>query len=124
MCRVALRLQEPHTDGQESKENGAYAMSTLAARMIGSATLATSSYEEVEADSTSTLQAVGVVLVSSVAAAIGTGLKDVESIIGLTVAAIVSWIVWVLLTLFIGTRLLPTAETQADFGQVLRTTGF
>jgi len=30
----------------------------------------------------------------------------------------------VLLTVFIGTRLLPDRETRADFGQVLRTTGF
>jgi hypothetical protein len=30
----------------------------------------------------------------------------------------------VLLTLFIGTRLLPESTTRADFGQVLRTTGY
>jgi hypothetical protein len=99
-------------------------MSTLAGRMIGSAVLSASSYEEVEADRTSNLQAVGVVLASSVAAAIGTGLKDLGSIAGLTIAAVISWLVWVLLTLFIGTRLLPTKDTHSDFGEVLRTTGF
>jgi hypothetical protein len=38
--------------------------------------------------------------------------------------AIATWMIWVLLTLFIGTRLLPGKETRADFGQLLRTTGF
>jgi hypothetical protein len=37
---------------------------------------------------------------------------------------LLSWIVWVLLTLFIGTKLLPESTTHADFGQILRTTGF
>jgi hypothetical protein len=92
--------------------------------MIGSARLDAASYEEVEADHRSNLQAIGVVVASSVAAAVGTGLKDPGSIIGLTLAAMLSWLLWVLLTLFIGARLLPTAETHADFGEVLRTTGF
>src|SRR5215475_13564097 len=90
--------------------------------MIGSAKLDARSYEEVEADSTSTWQAVAIVLLSSVAAAIGTGITDLMNVAGVLVAAIVSWLVWVLLTLFIGTQLLPGRQTRADFGQVLRTT--
>jgi hypothetical protein len=92
--------------------------------MIGSARLSATAYEEVEADTHSNLQAIAIVVASSVAAAIGTGLKDFGSIAGLTVAAILSWLVWVLLTLLIGTRLLPAAETHSDFGEMLRTTGF
>lgn len=99
-------------------------MSTLTSRILGSARLDPQSYEEVEADHQANIQAVGVVLVSSVAAAIGTGVRDVSSILGVLVVAIASWIIWVLLAVFIGTRLLPTPETRADFGQVLRTTGF
>src|SRR5436190_17892909 len=99
-------------------------MSTFAARMIGSARVDAASYEEVEADHRSTIQAIGVVVASSVAAAIGTGLKDPGSIIGLTLAAMLSWLLWVLLTLFIGSRLMPMSQTHADFGEVLRTTGF
>jgi hypothetical protein len=91
--------------------------------MIGSARLDAASYEEVEADHRSNFQAVGIVAASSVAAAIGSGLKDPASIVGLTLAAMLSWLLWVLLTLFIGTRLLPTSKTHADFGEVLRTTG-
>ena len=99
-------------------------MSTLTNRILGSARLDSQSYEEVETDSFANLQAVGVVLCSSLAAAIGTGLKDIGSILQLLIAALVSWILWVLLTLFIGARLMPGNKTQADFGQVLRTTGF
>ena len=99
-------------------------MSTLANRILGSARLDSQSYEEVETDSFANIQAVGVVLCSSLAAAIGTGIKDAGSILQILIAAVVSWIIWVLLTLFIGARLLPGNKTQADFGQVLRTTGF
>ena len=99
-------------------------MSTLANRIVGSARLNSQSYEEVETDPYANLQAVGVVLFSSLAAAIGTGIRDTGSVVQLLIAAVVSWIVWVLLTLFIGTRLLPGNKTQADFGQVFRTTGF
>lgn len=103
---------------------GELSMSTLASRILGSARLDPRSYEEVESDHYANIQAVGVVLFSSVAAAIGTGVRDVGGILSILVVAIASWIIWVLLTVFIGTKLLPSPETRADFGQVLRTTGF
>jgi hypothetical protein len=103
---------------------GELSMSTLTSRILGSARLDPQSYEEVESDHQANIQAVGVVLFSSVAAAIGTGVRDVSSILSVLVVAIASWIIWVLLAVFIGTKLLPTPETRADFGQVLRTTGF
>lgn len=99
-------------------------MSTLTDRLIGSARLDAQSYEEVETDPYANLQAVGVVLLSSLAAAIGTGIRDLSTILQLMMVALVSWIIWVLLTLFIGTKLFPERDTRADFSQVLRTTGF
>jgi hypothetical protein len=99
-------------------------MSTLTNRVLGSARLDIQSYEEVEADKRANWQALAVVIASSIAAALGTGIRDVGSTLSLLLVAIVSWIIWVLLTLLIGTQLLPGRETQADFGQVLRTTGF
>ena len=99
-------------------------MNTLANRLLGSARLSTKSYEDVESDRHANLQAAGVVVLSSLAAALGTGIRDAGSIIALLFAAILSWIIWVLLTLVIGTELLPGRETDADFGQILRTTGF
>jgi hypothetical protein len=99
-------------------------MSTLASRILGAARLDSQSYEEVETDHYANIQAVGVVLFSSLAAAIGTGVRETGSVLQLLVAAVITWIIWVLLTLFIGTRLLPGNKTKADFGQLFRTTGF
>src|SRR5262245_49103807 len=99
-------------------------MNTLASRMIGSAQLNARSYEEVETDTSASVQAIAVVLLSSAAAAVGTGIRDLGSTMALLFVAILSWIIWVLLTLVIGTQLLPEEKTQANFGQMLRTTGF
>jgi energy-converting hydrogenase Eha subunit B len=92
--------------------------------MIGAARFDSGTYEEVEADLTANGQAVAVVIISSVGAAIGTGATDPRGVLGMLAAAILSWLVWVVLTLFIGTRLLPGNATKSDFGEVLRTTGF
>jgi Yip1 domain len=99
-------------------------MSTLANRLFGSATLSTRSYEEVETDSNANLQAIGIVILSSLGAALGSGVTRLGDTAALLVFALATWILWVLLTLFIGTELLPGNETRADFGQILRTTGF
>jgi hypothetical protein len=92
--------------------------------MIGAAGFSRRSYEEVESDYAASGSAIGVVVVSSLAAAIGVGAVDPRSIMGILAAAILSWLVWVGLTLLIGTRLLSESTTHADFGQILRTTGF
>jgi len=99
-------------------------MQSLAGRMIGAAGFSRRSYEEVESDYAASGSAIGVVVVSSLAAAIGVGAVDPRSIMGILAAAILSWLVWVGLTLLIGTRLLSESTTHADFGQILRTTGF
>ena len=99
-------------------------MSTLANRLLGSAWLNPDSYEEVEADPNANMQAVAIVVLSSVAAAVGTGATSPGNMVALVVVALFSWIIWVLLTLLIGTKLLPGKATEADFGQLLRTTGF
>jgi hypothetical protein len=100
-------------------------MATFTQRMIGAARLDAATYEEVEADSRANGQAVAVVVLSAVAAGIGgagaAGLKG--AVFGL-VSALVGWYIWALLTWFIGTRILPEPQTQADVGQLLRTTGF
>lgn len=99
-------------------------MQGFLSRMVGAARLHPGTYEDVEADTKANGQAVAVVVISSLSAAIGVGAIDARSILGMLVVSILSWLIWVLLTLFIGTRLLPGSVTHADFGQVLRTTGF
>jgi hypothetical protein len=86
--------------------------------------LSSPTYEEVEGDAHANGQAIAVVALSTVAAALGAGIKDWPGTLGLLVTAGAGWVIWVLLTLLIGTKLLPGSETRADFGQVFRTTGF
>jgi len=99
-------------------------MSTLANRLLGSARLNAQSYEEVEVDTHANMQAVGIVVLSSVAAALGSTMTNLAGIGALIVIALASWVIWVLLALLIGTQLLPGNSTRSDFGQLLRTTGF
>ena len=94
-------------------------------RIIRAVRLDSNLYEEVEADKGAMWQAMGVVVLSSIAAGIGlhkTG--DFNGIITGTMASLISWYVWAYLTYFIGTKLLPEKQTQADLGELLRTTGF
>lgn len=98
-------------------------MATFIDRMVGAAKLDVRTYEEVEADPTAMSEAMAVVLLSSAAAGIG----ESAGFLGLLIAAglaLVGWFVWAFLTYFIGTKLLPEAQTRADLGQMLRTIGF
>jgi hypothetical protein len=99
-------------------------MKTLLIRMIRASRFDTKTYEQVEADKTSNKWAVAVVVISSIAAAIGSGALNPIEIASMTGALLITWMVWVGLAYFIGTRLLPEPATHADFGEVLRTTGF
>ena len=102
-------------------------MTSFAGRIVGSAKLSTATYEEVEADTTATSQAMVVVLLASVAAGIGSvglGAGGLGNILYNAVAALLGWVVWAFMTYMIGTRLLPEPQTRADMGELLRTLGF
>ena len=96
---------------------------TFVERMIGAARLNTNTYEEVEADRGATGQALGVVVLASVASGIGMGQGLRGLVIG-TVLSLIGWAIWAWLIYFIGTRWLPEPDTNADAGQLLRTLGF
>ena len=100
-------------------------MATIQDRMFRAAKLDVQLYEEVEADRDATMQAMTVVVLAAVAAGIGSlGSGSALGIVTGTIVALVGWLVWAFLTYFIGTRLLPEAETSADYGELLRTIGF
>ena len=99
-------------------------MSTFTERMIRAAKLDVNLYEEVEADRTAMRQAMGVVLLSSLAAGIGSISMGGRNLILVTIAALVGWYIWAYLTYFIGTKMLPETQTKADHGELLRTIGF
>jgi len=108
-------------------------MSNLVNRMIRAARLDVSLYEEVEADTTAMRQAFLVVLLYSICAGIGSGLFDLSTLsvggffwslfVGV-LSAFVFWLIWSLITYFIGTTLFRGPETSATYGELLRTIGF
>lgn len=94
-------------------------------RTMGAVRLDVRTFEEVESDPTALAQAIGVVVLSSVAAGIGAAaVEGVPALIGGVVASLLGWVVWAWLIYFIGTRILPSPQTHADWGQLARTTGF
>jgi len=100
-------------------------MASITDRMIRAAKLDVNLYEEVEADKGAMGQAMQVVILSSVAAGIGTiGTTGIKGLVLGTIVALVGWFIWAFLTYFIGTRLLPEPQTKADYGELLRTIGF
>ena len=100
-------------------------MADLKDRILRAAKLDVTLYEEVEADHGATGQALAVIVLSSVAAGVGTFFHGgVSGIVLGTLVTLAGWYVWAYLTYFIGTKLLPEPQTEADLGQLLRTTGF
>ena len=100
-------------------------MASFPERLLRASLLHADTYEEVEADASAGPQAFAVVLLSSAAVGIG-GITNsgAEGILIQIVCAVVGWWTWAYATYFIGTKLLPTPETSADPGQLLRTMGF
>ena len=98
-------------------------MATFVERVVRAAKLDVTLYEEVENDTAATGQALGVVVLSSVAAGIGAG-TGVRGLVFATVASLLGWAFWAWITHVIGTRWLREPGTQADWSQLARTIGF
>lgn len=102
-------------------------MSTFMHRLLGAARVDARTYEEVEADTGATGQAIAVVVLSSVAAAVGLSRAapfDPSFVVVQTTGALVAWVTWAALTYLIGVHLLPEPQTRTTVGELLRTTGF
>jgi hypothetical protein len=100
-------------------------MASFTERMMGAAKLHLPTYEEVEADQTATGQAVAVVVLSSVATGIGSArMEGVDGMVGGAAGALIGWAFWAWLTYFIGTKILPTPQTHANWGELARVLGF
>ena len=100
----------------------------MLARMLGAARLDPHTFEDVEHDSGATLQALLVVVIVSVAGGVGgllSGEGDiVRGVIFGVIRGVVSWAVWAGVAMLVGTTILKTPNTRADWGQVARGTGF
>jgi len=122
LCRASrLPAGRLHKLCARKKEVG---MSQFTQRMIRAAKLDVNLYEEVEADETAMKQAMGVVVLSSVAAGIGSISMGIGSLIFGTILALIGWFIWSYLAFFIGTKMLPEPQTKSSYGELLRTIGF
>ncbi len=92
--------------------------------MIRAARLDPHLFEEVEKDTSATGQAVGVVVLSAIAAGIGAKGGDFGGLLIGSVIALISWYIWAYITFWIGTKIWPEPQTHATHGELLRTIGF
>lgn len=110
-------------------------------RVVGAATLNVAAYEDIEGDKGATWQALVIVVLSSlavgfaqavdwfIAGAVTTGAMSgaasaIVAFIGYTILAVVGWLMWVIITLIVGTKILPEPETSSNMGELVRTVGF
>lgn len=94
-------------------------------RMFRAAKLDPALYEEVEADEGAFRQALLVVLISSVAAGVGSiDRGGLSGIFAGAVFAVSAWLVWSFFVFFIGTKLMPEPGTSSSYREILRTVGF
>ncbi len=105
----------------------------LVEKMIRAAKLDPNLYEEVEADTQATPEALRVVLLSSIAGGVGVGSATLTqwgigeillSILVGSLSTMAAWAIWAYLTYIIGTKIFPGPDTRSSFGELLRTIGF
>lgn len=102
-------------------------MSRFLYRLLGAAMLDRSVYEGIEADRSAFPQALAAVLLASAAAGVGVAGwhgPDLGTMAAAAGLALVTWVAWAVLMFQIGGRLMPAAETDTSFPELLRTTGF
>ena len=98
---------------------------SMVERMIRASRLDVHIFEEVEADTSATRQALSVVAL--VALATGIASLGTTGLIGLfvgVVLAIAGWAFWAWIVYLVGTKIMPSHSTHADWGQLARTLGF
>lgn len=90
-------------------------------RMKGAALLEIDTYEDVEHDTTATMQAAGVVTLVAICQAIGSWNLGLTTAISAAIGALVGWGVWSGITYLIGAKVFGGTAT---WGELLRTVGF
>ena len=90
-------------------------------RVVAAMRLDATAYEEVEADTTATMQAAGVVALAAAMKAIGAADEGGAGVFIGPIGAIVGWWIWAGLTYFIGKSVF---KGTATWGELLRTLGF
>ena len=97
-------------------------------RMLGAALLNSETFEDVEHDRGATLQAALVVILVSISGAVGGALSgDTTLVTGIilgVIGGVVWWALWAAGCWIVGTTILNTPDTSADWGELARGIGF
>ncbi len=93
-------------------------------RMIRAARLEPQLYEEVEHDQSATGQAMLVVVLGAIAGGIGALSGGIAGLVVGVVASLVGWAVYAFIAYWVGTNIFKGPQTEATWGQLLRTLGF
>jgi hypothetical protein len=100
-------------------------MARFVQRIVGALALNPDTYEDIEHDQNATVQALGVVVLSSLAASIGAGGGlSINGVVGHTAVGLASWVLWTLIVLQVGGRIWPETSTRVTTSELLRTIGF
>ena len=81
-------------------------------------------FEEVEKDKKATLQAGLVVVLSSLAAGVGSLDLGASNFLIAPALSLLSWYVWAYIIYFVGVKLFGDRKTKSNHGELLRTIGF
>ena len=102
-----------------------HSVAQFANRILRASKLDPRLYTEVKADTGAMGQALGTVLLASLAAGVGSVVHGwLTGLVLWTVVALVGWYIWASLTYILGAKLLPMPQTTAGHGAFLRTLGF
>lgn len=99
-------------------------MNVFVDRVMRALRLEAALYEEVEADVSALPQALAVVVLSSLAAGIGSLRFGLAGLLLGVFAALVGWVLWALVVYLVGVKMLPEPQTKSDIKELLRATGF
>ena len=81
-------------------------------------------FEEVEKDKNATFQAGAVVVLSSLAAGVGSIHLGASNFLVAPALSLLSWYVWAYVIYFVGVKLFGGVKTKSNHGELLRTIGF
>ena len=81
-------------------------------------------FEEVEKDKKATFQAGSVVVLSSLAAGVGSIHLGASNFLIAPALSLLSWYVWAYIIYFVGVKLFGDNKTKSNHGELLRTIGF
>jgi len=100
-------------------------MASLGQRMVGAMQADVKTFQEIEADPTAIGQAVTVIVIAGVASVIGNVFRiGIMGGIMSLIITLLTYALWTLVIVLVGTKVMPEPTTKADFNEGFRVIGF